>query len=319
MRRIQIFEVPSEIGAGTRGASLGIEAIKIAAINSGSSFFSDHESIKIPVENDMLFEETDTPYARRIEGVVKIYDRVCEAISRHLTTSWNFPLILAGDHSTAGGTIAGIKKAWPNDRLGVIWIDAHADLHTPYTTPSGNMHGMPLAVCLGTDNRKWQVNEISEKSAEYWEMLKDIGGINPKIKPEDIVFISMRDYEQPEAEYIKEHQIRNYTVAEVREHGTEKIAQMALDHLKDCTAIYISFDVDSMDSDEVGEGTGTPVEKGLLPEECTDLLQWLLDDKRVACLEIVEVNPCLDCKNEMAETAFDILEEAIKEFELNNA
>lgn len=297
---------------------MGIEAIKIAALNSGSRFFYDHESIKIPVENEMLFEDTDTPYAIRIEGIIKVYDRICESISRHLSTSWNFPLVLAGDHSTAAGTIAGIKKAWPDDRLGVIWIDAHADLHTPYTTPSGNVHGMPLAAALGIDNKKWQVNDISEKSAEYWEMLKDIGGINPKVKSEDIVFISMRDFEEPEAEYIKEKNIRNFPVTEVREKGTERIAAEALEYLKDCTAIYISFDVDSMDSDEVGEGTGTPVEKGLLPDECTDLLQWLLDDKRVACLEIVEVNPCLDTKNEMAETAFDILEEAIKEFESNN-
>ncbi|MCB0741947.1 MAG: arginase family protein, partial [Chitinophagaceae bacterium] len=139
MKQIKIIEVPSEIGAGTRGSSLGIDAIKVAALDFMSNFFIHFPSEKIKDENHLLYEPIETPYARRIKGTVKLYDRLSKAIQKAMKENF-FPVILSGDHSTAGGTIAGIKMAKPKSRLGVVWIDAHADLHTPYTTPSGNVH-----------------------------------------------------------------------------------------------------------------------------------------------------------------------------------
>ena len=151
MRNIKIIEVRSEIGAGTRGASLGIDAIKIAALDFMSSLFTNFPTENVPDENKLLYEPVASPYAKRIAGVYTMYDRVASVVSETLKSGL-FPVVLSGDHSTAGGTIAGIKMAKPKNRLGVIWIDAHADMHTPYTTPSGNMHGMPLAISLGEDN-----------------------------------------------------------------------------------------------------------------------------------------------------------------------
>lgn len=138
MKNIQLIEMPSEICAGTRGASLGIEALKIASLQFKHPYFKKYPSIKLKDENHLLWEENKTPNAIRIEGLVKIYERLSEQVNITLNEK-KFPLVLSADHASAGGTIAGIKKYFSEKRLGIIWIDAHADIHSPYTTPSGNM------------------------------------------------------------------------------------------------------------------------------------------------------------------------------------
>jgi arginase len=159
MKNIKLIEVPSEIGAGTRGASLGIEALKIAALDFMSNFFIHFPSEKIPTENKLLYEPIESPYAKRIKGIASIFDKVSKAVAETVKGNF-FPVVLSGDHSVSGATIAGLKMAKPKSKLGVIWIDAHADLHTPYTTPSGNMHGMPLATALAIDNEASGVHDI---------------------------------------------------------------------------------------------------------------------------------------------------------------
>ena len=159
MKNIKLIEVPSEIGAGTRGASLGVEAIKIAALDFMSNFFVHFPSEKVEVENHLLFEPIQSPYAKRIQGINSMYEKISKAVCDTIKNNF-FPVILSGDHSTAGGTIAGIKMAKPKSKLGVIWIDAHSDLHTPYTTPTGNMHGMPLAATIGEYNHECKVHEL---------------------------------------------------------------------------------------------------------------------------------------------------------------
>ncbi|HNP54607.1 MAG TPA: arginase family protein, partial [Ferruginibacter sp.] len=161
MKNIKLIEVPSEIGAGTRGASLGVDAIKIAALDFMSNFFVHFPSEKIETENALLFEPIQSPYAKRIQGVLNMYERIAKAVSDSIKNNF-FPVILSGDHSNAGGTIAGIKLAKPKSKLGVIWIDAHADLHTPYPTPSGNLHGMPLATAIAEDNIENKVHDLDE-------------------------------------------------------------------------------------------------------------------------------------------------------------
>src|SRR3954453_760967 len=197
MKNIKLIEAPSEIGAGTRGASLGVDAIKIAALDFMSNFFVHFPSEKIPAENNILFEPIASPYAKRIKGICMMYDKVSKAVSETIKTNF-FPVVLSGDHSISGATIAGIKMAKPNAKLGVIWIDAHADLHTPYTTPSGNMHGMPLAAVINEDNQECAVHELDHETAKQWNYLKNMGKIAPKVLPEDIVFISLRDFEKEE-------------------------------------------------------------------------------------------------------------------------
>ena len=197
MKNIKIIEAPSEIGAGTRGASMGVDAIKIAALDFMSNFFVHFPSEKIAAPNDLLFEPIHSPYAKRIHGVLAMNESIAKAVSESIRSNF-FPVVLSGDHSNAGGTIAGIKIAKPKSKLGVIWIDAHADMHTPYTTPSGNMHGMPLAAAIADDNQESRTHELDEKTAQLWNQLKSIGNIPQKVLPEDVVFISLRDYEKEE-------------------------------------------------------------------------------------------------------------------------
>ncbi|MBW3466703.1 arginase [Arthrospiribacter ruber] len=306
MRNIKLVEVRSEIAAGTRGASLGIDALKIASLDKTSDFFTKFDPINVPDANNFLWRGNKHPHAKYIDGVYQVLKNVYNTIES-LRMEKIFPIVLAGDHSTAAGTIMGIKAAHPEKRLGVIWIDAHADLHTPFTTPSGNMHGMPLAMCIQTDNLDCQVNEPMEETLQYWEKIKKIGGDAPKINAEDIVFITVRDTEEPEDYLIQKYGIKNFPTSEVRQKGVAQIAREALERLKSCDQIYISFDVDSLDS-SISVGTGTPVPDGLSVEEALQLNAELIKDKRVCCWEIVEVNPTLDSENLMAENAFDILE-----------
>ena len=306
MRKIKLVEVRSEIAAGTRGASLGVDALKIASLDKKSNFFSQFQPIHVPNANDFLWKGNKHPYANYIDGVYQVIKNVYSTIES-LRLEKKFPIILAGDHSTAAGTIMGIKGAHPDMRLGVIWIDAHADLHTPYTTPSGNMHGMPLAMAAHLDNLDCQLNQPSKDTCDFWDRLKKIGGDFPKIKPEDIVYISVRDTETPENTLIQKYGITNFTTETVRELGVFEVAKRSLALLKDCEQLYISFDVDSMDP-SFSLGTGTPVPNGLTVEEAIQLNAELIKDKRVCCWEIVEVNPTQDSENTMAEIAFEVLE-----------
>ena len=315
MKNIKLIEIPSEIGAGTRGASLGIEAIKIAALDFMSNFFIHFPSEKIQPENKLLYEPIESPYAKRIKGISAIYEKISKAVSDAIKNNF-FPVVLSGDHSTAGATIAGIKMAKPKSRLGVIWIDAHADLHTPFTTPSGNIHGMPMAVSINENNEDCAVHEIDEVTLKYWNFLKNIGKTAPKVLPEDVVFISLRDFEKEERYLIEKYDMKVVTTKEVRNKGAENVVRAVLRYLADCTDIYISFDVDSLDS-SISKGTGTPVGNGLKEREAEDLISKFMQNRKVCCFEITEVNPTLDKENLMAEIAFNILQRSVNVLMMN--
>lgn len=310
MKELKIIEVKSEIGAGTRGASLGVEAIKIASLDLNSDFFKQYESVEVENVNELLFDGAKHSYAKFIDGVMIMEERVCLEV---YATIWEeyFPLIIAGDHSTAYGTIAGIKKADPKVRLGVIWIDAHADIHTPFTTPSGNMHGMALAMACGIDNLECKVNDPRGETLEYWEQIKNVGLPGPKIYPEDIVYIAVRDLEKPENYLVNKYNVNFIETEDVKKAGPAKIAEKALQMLDHCDLIYVSFDVDTLDS-RISTGTGTPVPNGLTVEESKILNAELAKSPKVCAWEIVEVNPTLDTENRMAESAFEILEATAK-------
>jgi arginase len=298
----------SELTAGTRGASLGPEAVFAAARTVNNPFFASFQKDFIDDENYRLDLTPNHPCAKYIDGLKIVHERVANKVSELLQNDY-FPFLLAGDHGSAAGTISGIKKAYPNKRLGVVWIDAHSDLHTPFTTPSGNMHGMPLAISLGLDNLDCKLNIIPTETEKLWQELKNVGVPGVKIKPEDLVFIAVRDTEPEEEHLIKTLDIRNYTVEEVNALGTEVIIRKTLDRLNDCDIIYISFDVDSMDPKATSYGTGTPVKNGLMPKQAKELLQGFKRSPKTICMELVEVNPCLDEKlNRMAEVAFDLIQ-----------
>ena len=308
-RFIKLIKNRSDIGAGTRGSDLGIDAIEIAAINRNSDYFNQFEFEDVKTHNESIYDKNRNTFAKRIEHVLEQCTRVSYAVKHNLKANY-FPIVLSGDHSSALGTISGIKSVYPTKSLGVVWIDAHADLHSPYTSPSGNIHGMPLSAALGEDNFDCQVNEINPDTAQRWEDLKNIGTPGTKISPENLIYFGVRDTQEAEESQIKKLGIRNYKVEEVRFRGLQKCVKEALTKLSNCDLIYISFDVDSMDCDMISYGTGTPVSKGFDQHEVIAIINQIIKSRKVICFEVVEVNPLLDTKgNKMAETAFEVLEQ----------
>lgn len=314
IKPIKLIEVKSEIGAGTRGSSMGVDAIKIAALDFGSNFFKKFKAVEVQTENHLLLEPVVNDYAKRIKGIFTLNERLANEIKKTLLKE-EVPIVLAGDHSSALGTISGIKMAYPTKRVGVIWIDAHADLHTPYTTPSGNMHGMPIACVLAEDNKERQQNKPDDETIEYWEKLKNLGGISPKINYNDLVYIALRDFEPQEEFLIKKNKVRVFNLQEIRKKAVERVAIESLNYLDHCDIIYVSFDVDSMDS-RISSGTGTPVPNGITEKEAGNLIYYIMRSKKIVCFEMVEINPTLDKENLMAENAFEILQKATNQ--LNN-
>lgn len=310
--RIKLIKNRSDIGAGTRGSDLGIDAIEIAAINHNNDFFHRNLFLDVETHNETIYNKNNNNFAKRIEHVVEQCQRVADAVKATVKDGF-FPIVLSGDHSSALGTISGLKASAPNKRLGVIWIDAHADLHSPFTSPSGNIHGMPLAAALWEDNIACKINEPGATTELHWENMKKIGTATKKINAADLVYFGLRDFESAEAAVIEKEHIKAYKVEEIRFRGLEVCVAEAVEKLKDCDQIYISFDVDSMDCDHVSTGTGTPVPIGFFAEEIVRIFDALLLSQKIVCIEFTEVNPLLDNKgNLMAETAFQVLDHIAK-------
>jgi len=304
---LKLINNRSDIGAGTRGADMGIDAIEIAAINLESDFFNRVPFINVKTHNETIYNKVESSFARRIGFVVEQCNRVSNVVQQILSKN-EFPLVLSGDHSSALGTISGVKASNPDARLGIVWIDAHADLHSPYTSPSGNIHGMPLAAALQADNINMRINELDEETINHWYELKNIGTNKPKFLSEDLIYFGVRDTEEAEDNLIERMNVKNYSVSEIRYRGLKNCVNEAVEKLTHCDSIYITFDVDSLDCDFVSQGTGTPVSFGFSPIEVKNIITKFLKTGKVVCVEFTEINPLLDNKgNRMAETAFDIL------------
>lgn len=309
---IQIVFNQSEITAGTRGASLGPDAIVTAARKAKDAFFSNYQPRVIPNFNAGLDGDFKFPKAKYIELLDLVMDEVMLAIDETYEND-EFPFLVSADHGSAAGTIAAVKKEYQEERLGVVWIDAHGDLHTPFTTPTGNMHGMPLAVALHENNKESQINEVKDGAAEAWEKLKNKGTNEAKLKPEDLLFFGVRDTEKPENELMDRLGLVNHQVESWRAKSEQEKIEILDAYLSQIDVLYVSFDVDSMDPDLVSYGTGTPVKNGFSPEEAEWLLNYFAKQEKLVCMEFVEVNPCLDNKcNKMAETTFDLLKKTVQ-------
>ncbi|WP_158730009.1 MULTISPECIES: arginase [unclassified Flavobacterium] len=307
-KTIKLIKNRSDIGAGTRGSDLGIDAIEIAAINQNSDYFNRFLFEDVKTHNETIYDKDRSSSAKRIEHVLEQCIRVNNVVKKSIEDNY-FPIVLSGDHSSALGTLSGIKAAYPEQNIGVFWIDAHADLHSPYTSPSGNIHGMPLSAALGDDNLSCQNNEVTPETHQDWEEMKNIGHQGPKVLPENLIYFGVRDTEEEEDKQIEKLKIKNYKVDEVRYRGLQTCVTEALAKVAHCEVLYISFDVDSMDCDMISYGTGTPVAKGFDQYEIIAIINQIIQTKNVVCVEFVEVNPLLDTKgNKMAETAFEVLE-----------
>ena len=307
MNPIKIIKNRSDIGAGTRGSDMGIDAIEIAAINTENDFFNIHPYIDIQTHNETIYNKNKNTFAKRINFVCEQCERLREGVKKELQKGF-FPLILSGDHSSALGSLSGIQKANPDKEIGVIWLDAHADIHTPYSTPSGNIHGMPLAAALSIDNKEFSKNKVSDSTEKNWLRMKNMGDKVPLIKPENLIYFGVRDTEKEEDQIIQSKKIKNFSVNDVRNIGLKSCIDQTIDQFVSTDLIYISFDIDALDCDLFSRGTGTPVSKGFLTEEIISIIKEVKDTGKLVALEICEINPLLDNKgNQMAESAFEII------------
>lgn len=289
-KQIRLILSNYDIGAGKKGAASGPEALRKSLAELGIEF-ENHKTLNT---NGRVSDEKQFPYCKHIDAISEAAQTLNNEVQSAVLKG-EFPLIFSGDHSNAIGGISGLKNAHPDKRIGVLWIDAHADLHSPYTTPSGNMHGMPLAVLTSCDNLGSKRNNVSPAEAEAWNRLKTIGdlAISPKIRSEDLVFIGIRDAEPEEWKLIDACNIKTFEPDDIREHGIYSVLNNSIAHLAACDLIYVSFDVDSLDP-EISVGTGTTAPDGLKLNEAEGILRTLMQLPNLAVLEITEINPGLD-------------------------
>lgn len=305
---VRLILAKFDTGAGRKGAADGPEALLKELKRTGIEFDDVKKLENVPVTGNH-----NHPYCKNIEILSENSISLCKMIVEAVEDN-KLPVIFSGDHSNAIGGLSGLKCAHPDKRVGVIWVDAHADMHSPYTTPSGNMHGMPLAALLGIDNSEMARNTVSETEKAAWDKLKALGkgAIQPKINSNDLVFIGIRDAEKEEWSLIEKLGIKTYEPDDIKEHGIYYAINHALKHLEACDLLYVSFDVDSMDP-SMANGTGTPVEDGLKRVEAESVFKSLLNHPKLGAFEITEINPGLDTMSQkMAVLTAEIMSFGLK-------
>lgn len=287
--KLSIIGVAAELGAGTQGVSLGPAAIRYAKV------VERLKNIGYEVEDrgDILADKPVSPNItgtklKNLNEVVKINTELCNLVA-DVMDKGRFPLVLGGDHSIAIGTIAGVLQHKKN--LGVLWFDAHGDINTEETSPSGNIHGMPVAVSIGLGHEK----------------LTAIGGVETKLNTKNIVFIGARDLDAGERKILNDLQITVFTMHEIDLLGMPQVIDKAISIASDGTdGIHVSFDMDCIDPDII-QGTGTKVPGGMTYRESHLALEMIALSEKLVSAEFVEVNPIIDNKNKTADAAVALI------------
>ncbi len=292
MKTISIVGIPMDLGQARRGVDMGPGAIRYAGLKRRlrALAYEVADCGDVPVAvRDTLPEEGGMSY---LEQVVK----VCEQVYRRgvdAIRAGDLPIFLGGDHSVAVGTVGAASHEEP---IGVLWIDAHGDFNTPETSPSGNIHGMPLAALTGQGAPE----------------LVDLGRPGAKVDPRDIMLIGIRDLDHQEKDLLRASGAGVYTMREIDERGMAIVAREALKRLQHRSRLHVSLDLDALDPREA-PGVGTPVAGGLRYREAHLLMEILADSKKICSMDLVEVNPILDHSNRTAELAIGLLCSAMGE------
>lgn len=291
-KSIRIVGVPMDHGASRRGTDMGPSALRIAGLGAALRRLgyqvAREEDVTVPA---METRESGSPLKFR-EVILAACTELAERV-RGILDEGDLPLVIGGDHSIAMGTVAGVAshlRAKQQD-LGLIWFDAHGDMNTPQSSPSGNLHGMPLAHLLGRGDAE----------------LAGIEGFAPKVKPENVALIGIRDIDRGEREIIREAGIHTYTMRDIDEKGMARVSREALEVVTDGTAgFHLSFDVDGCDPSVI-PGSGTLVPGGVNFREAHLLLEYCADSRKMLSMEVVELNPVLDDRNISAERARELI------------
>lgn len=287
---ISLIGVPMDLGQNRRGVDMGPSAIRYAGVverlQEIGHTVTDEGNIQIAAAEKTASPDTNLKNLKEVtDASTALANKIHDVME-----DGQFPLILGGDHSIAIGTLAGLGDRYEN--LGVIWYDAHADLNTGETSPSGNIHGMPLAVSIGLGHDK----------------LVNIRGFAPKIKPENVVIIGARSIDPGERELIKEKGIKVFTMHDIDKLGMTEVMNNAMSYLKDrnVDGLHLSLDLDGIDPIYT-PGVGTPVPGGISYRESHLAMEMLFTSDMVTSAEFVEVNPILDEKNKTADVAVALM------------
>jgi len=286
VKPVHLIGVPLDLGAGRRGVDMGPSAMRIAGLNERLTALGrtvgDKGDLAVPIP------ETQRPGDERkkyIRDIAKVCTRLYQsALASHVAGA--IPLVLGGDHSLAAGSVSASAEMARRDGLplGLIWVDAHGDINTPSTSPSGNVHGMPLAALLGPEPAE----------------LATIGGFSPKVRPEHTVLIGVRNLDEVEKTLVRRSGIHVFTMKDIDRAGIAAVTEQAIRLVGRGTAgIHVSFDLDVCDPG-IAPGVGTPVKGGLDYREAHMVMEMLADSTLLRALDIVEVNPTLDIQNNTA-------------------
>ncbi|HCX1690478.1 TPA: arginase [Staphylococcus aureus] len=289
-KAIDIIGAPSTFGQRKLGVDLGPTAIRYAGLISRLKQLDldvyDKGDIKVPVVNIEKFH-SEQKGLRNYDEIIDVNQKLNKEVSASIENN-RFPLVLGGDHSIAVGSVSVISKHYNN--LGVIWYDAHGDLNIPEESPSGNIHGMPLRILTG------------EGPKELLELNSNV------IKPENIVLIGMRDLDKGERQFIKDHNIKTFTMSDIDKLGIKEVIENTIEYLKsrNVDGVHLSLDVDALDPLET-PGTGTRVLGGLSYRESHFALELLHQSHLISSMDLVEVNPLIDSNNHTAEQAVSLV------------
>lgn len=283
---VKVIGAPMDLGQSRRGVDMGPGALRYAGLNQRLRrlgwTIEDGGNIETPVR-DTLPPEGGITYLPSVVSVCElIYD-----IGHQAVTAGSLPIFIGGDHSIAVGTIGGVTHSEPR---GVLWIDAHGDFNTPETSPSGNLHGMPLAALMGLGAPE----------------LVDLGRPGPKLNASQVILIGIRDLDPQERDLIKQSGVVVYTMREIDERGIATVAREALERLEQFSQIHVSLDMDSLDP-AAAPGVGTPVPGGLTYREAHLLMEIIADCACVGSVDVVEINPILDNRNQTAKIAMELV------------
>jgi len=296
-RRIKVIGVPLDLGASRRGVDMGPSAVRVAGLEARLEALGHEVNDAGNIEVDLPeTKHVGEQHARYLQEITETCTKAAELVEKSLEEGMT-PVILGGDHSVAAGTVAGVAAFYRkhHQKIGLIWIDAHADLNTPETSPSGNVHGMPLAALVGLGPAP----------------LANILGFSPKVAPENTVIIGVRDIDATEKENIRRAGITEvYTMRDIDERGMRTVMEEALRAAGRGTAGYhISLDMDWIDPEDA-PGVGTPVRGGATYREAHLAMEIIADHGRMLSFEIVEVNPVIDEHNRTADLAVELISSA---------
>jgi arginase len=296
-RKIRLIGVPLDLGASRRGVDMGPSAVRVAGLETRLEALghqvTDGGNIGVAIAETKSAGEHNAKYLQEItETCTRAAEMVKDALEEGMT-----PVILGGDHSVAAGSVSGVAEFYrkQKQKIGLLWIDAHADMNTPASSPSGNVHGMPLAALLGLGP----------------EPLANIFGFSPKVQAENTVLIGVRDIDATEKENIKRAGVSEvYTMRDIDERGMRTVIEEALRAAGRGTAGYhVSLDMDWIDPEDA-PGVGTPVRGGATYREAHLAMEIIADHGRMVSLEVVEVNPVIDEHNRTAELAVELISSA---------